>query len=107
MSFPELPVGCLTESSLKQKKVLVTWEHEEILYIESHDDCSTVVLVNPSICTKGGLYPSEAFTKQFNKLKKLLEKCQTGELLFVDLLKKIGFEENKVDSFSSLKYLFL
>jgi hypothetical protein len=103
----ELPKGCLKNSTdlKRNKKVLVTWEHEEILYIEKHDHHSNVVLVNPAVCTRGVLYPPEAFTSQFNKLKLLLEKCQAGEMSFLDFLKKIGRGDE--EEYSSLNYLFL
>jgi len=101
-------MGCLKESSSPQKKVLITWEHEEILFIEKHGDRTDVVLVNPSICTSGMLHPPEAFTIQFNKLKLVLEKCQQGELSFSDFLKKIGqqVEEKYFSLFDKIQFIF-
>ena len=107
MSVKSLPMGCLTTDTQRNKKVLVTWEHEEILFVEKHDAHTNVVLVDPSICTKGMLHPHEAFEKQFSKLKLLLEKCQEGAMSFTDFLTKIG---QKIDDkfFScELKFVFL
>jgi len=107
MSTPPKLSECFKESSPKSnKKVLITWEHEEILYIEKHEGRSDVVLVNPSVCTKGALYPPEAFTTQFNKLKLLLEKCQAGELSFLDLLKKLGQKVEETSSLGDVTFIF-
>ena len=111
---PVLLEGTLrTKDQEEDKIVLVTWEHEDILYLRKSNDGQNakVFLVNSSVCTCGTFHPAEKFISQYNKLKVLLEHCKTGEIPFIALLNKLGFCEKEIENLirkvKTIEYTFL
>jgi hypothetical protein len=111
---PVLLEGTLRTSDQQEDRiVLVTWEHEDILYLikSDHGQSAELVLVNSSVCTSGTFFPAKKFILQYNKLKVLLELCKTGDISFIALLNKLGFTEGEIDTvirnLIRIKYTFL
>lgn len=110
---PHLEGSLRTSDQEQDKIVLVTWEHQDILFIKKSDQgrIAEIILVNPDVCTSGTFYPPAEFSDRFIKLKNILQQCEQGQGTFLDFLKKLGYFDHEIqlilENVQKIEYTFL